>query len=256
MIRILLALLLLVPLTEVVAQEMALLDPGDHVRVWRPWPFDFWVEGTVIRVTGDTVVVKDRAYQTTLVLPLKAVERLEVRRGEGMLRKHWEPVPILTSFLVNPGTRIRLRETALSELRDSWLVGTAVAMDADSLVMKVDGRGGVVSIPRAALSELHVSRGKSRDKGVILGAAIGFVGGNLYHKVINPPEYQCIAEKNGGDCNSVFFFFSDGSSGVLFGALAGLLFAEERWESVPLPLHMGFTPQGRGEIALRFDFGK
>lgn len=250
-----LALLLLVPLTDLESQEVSLLNPGDHVRVWRPWPFNFWVEGTVVALRGDTLEVKDRDYRNTLVLPLEVVERLEVRRGKGLLGRHWTLVPRSSSSLFEPGTRIRLRGTLSSTSQSQWLVGTTMAISADSLMLKVDGSMDVVSVPRTTIHELGVSRGKSRDRGVILGAAIGFVGGNIYYKIINPPEFQCVNEEKGGEgCNTVFFLAKDGMAGAMIGALAGLvLYVEERWDSVILPLHMGFRSVSGGQIALQFD---
>jgi hypothetical protein len=248
--------LLLVPLTDLAAQETPSIEPGDLVRVWRAWPFDYWKEGSVVSLNADTLVIKEKPYHTTLILPFESLEKFEVRRGQGITGKYWQPMPLRKLSSITPGTRVRIRRPSLHP-PDLWLLGTAVALDADTIVVQVDGRAGTVAVSRASIAELNVSVGKSRDKGAIWGAALGFAAGNIYHKIINPPEYRCTAEKEGGDCNAVFFFFTDGAIGVPFGALIGMLvFAEERWEPVSLPLQVGFSPHGGAHVALRFKFGR
>ena len=140
---------------------------------------------------------------------------------------------------------------------DVWLEGTALASSADTLMMKVGG-AETMALALSSVKALEVSSGKSRDRGAMLGAAIGFVGGNIYHKLINPPEYRCINERDyNGGCDDLFFLMMDGISGAPFGLLVGLIvFADERWEPVSLPLHVGLSERGEMRVALRFAFGK
>ena len=206
-------------------------------------------------LTADTLVVKEATYQTVLVLSIESIKRLEVRRGRGIMGRYWMPVSVREVLSIAPGTRLRVRQSASGQPA-SWLAGAVVVLDADTLVLKTDRSAKTVAIPRAAIAALNVSTGKSRERGALIGAAIGFVAGNLYFKVINPPDYRCIAEREGGDCDTLFFFFRDGITGAPFGALAGLLlFAEDRWEPVSLALSVGFSPHG-GRVALRHEFGR
>ena len=75
--------------------------------------------------------------------------------------------------------------------------------------------------------------------------------------LINPPEYKCISEKEGGDCNTIFFLFADGFSGAPFGVLLGALFlAGDRWEHVALPpLQASYKPNLGLRMSLRVELG-
>jgi len=46
-------------------------------------------------------------------------------------------------------------------------------------------------------------------------------------------------------------------TGIILGGAIGVAVASgERWEPVPLPLEVGYSPHGGARVALRFEFGK
>jgi hypothetical protein len=96
---------------------------------------------------------------------------------------HW-PIP--------PGARIRVLSPALGSAEE---IGTALAVDADTLVFRRQASAESDTLSKFAIKRLDVSTGVrsyGRAKGGLLGMAIGVVGGAVlgyatYHRTSCPP---------------------------------------------------------------------
>ncbi len=73
--------LLLVPLTNLVAQQKSPVTAGTRVRLWAP-KFDIRKQvGTVVAVTSDTLTFKKVLQATPFAIPIALVTRLEVSQS-------------------------------------------------------------------------------------------------------------------------------------------------------------------------------
>src|SRR4051812_1760777 len=76
---------------------------------------------------------------------------------------------------IGPGKRIRLQTQASS----SWVIGTILALDVDSLRLRLADTTHAVSIKRGAITRLEVSdsvkssAGRKALHGLLIGAALG-----------------------------------------------------------------------------------
>jgi len=154
-----------------------------------------------------------------------------------------------------PGPRVRVRAVG-----ERPIMGTLQAMNETALTVKPDGRTGLVTLDRARISRIEISRGRS---GGYTGAANGLVAGVLvgaFLGLLAPDDY----------CGACFrsYTFRPTSRGklVLVGAgIFGLLGAGigaavtpgEKWEVVSFDrLHVSVAPSdGRGvRMAVSFGF--
>ena len=132
------------------------------------------------------------------------------------------------------GARIRLRPTgavvatgALSRSANDWIVGTVVAIDANTVTLTTDGKHVRVSIPRASVSQLQASHGKSRGKSALIGAAVG--------AGIGLAVGTLVVASCKGNCIGVEGAFALPILTAPLGALQGLAVASERWVDAALP---------------------
>lgn len=145
-----------------------------------------------------------------------------------------------------PSSRVRVRAAG-----GRPIVGTLKAMNETALTVKPDGSTGLVTVDRARISRIEVSRGRSRRS---TGAANGLVAGVLVGAVLGllAPDDYC-----GACLRSYTFRPTPRGKLVLVGAgFFGLLGAGigaaappgERWEAVSFDrLHVSVAPaRGQG----------
>ncbi|HLZ44136.1 MAG TPA: hypothetical protein VKQ05_00480 [Gemmatimonadales bacterium] len=150
---------------------------------------------------------------------------------------------------LSPGKRIRLQ----TESSSSWIIGTVIAVDLDSVHLLLAETTHDVSIKRGAITQLEVSdtvkssSGRKAGQGFLIGAAIGALAGLA-----------------SGDDQSGFIRFTAGEKagmlgilgggfGALLGALAGSS-VHERWSALPVTeVRAMLTPRGAG-LALSVAF--
>ncbi len=136
---------------------------------------------------------------------------------------------LVSGQAVLPGDRVRL-----SHPGEGTRTGTVVALTADTLEVRFEGRTEPAHLPLAQLTRLDVSRGREPGKrsgagvGFLLGAAIGGIGGAV----------------SSTDCSANDFCAGPGPSALMgalvlggVGALIGrgyYMAPFEKWEPVSL----------------------
>jgi hypothetical protein len=152
--------------------------------------------------------------------------------------------------------------------------GAVVSLDTDTLVLKVKGQVAPLTIPLTSVTRFEVNRGKkvNRVKGAWVGGGMGLliggIAGVLILKDTCKPweaEEDVILKEASEACTASsnhlapFAFVIGATVGFVPLAIIGAVaspYRYDRWEPVPLPLQMGFSPHGGVRVALRFDFGK
>lgn len=127
--------------------------------------------------------------------------------------------------------------------------GTLMAMDEKSLVLSAEDQRPL-SVPRPAITQLEVSRGKRRRalKGMILGAGIGGALGGAADLLIGEPGNLCFAGcSSSGDSRAGVAGLSV-LAGAFYGAGIGALVKSDRRSAVPLEqVRVSLAPtRGRG----------
>jgi hypothetical protein len=183
--------------------------------------------------------------------PLLRIPRVAIVRWEtlGLAARGAQPLPT--------GQRIRVvsRET---ELGGQLLTGRLLAIDDETLLLKVDNRAEPIRLRRASIGQIEVSRGKrtGAGKGALIGgvslgvpvAALGYVvaGFSTFgcEGGCAPPNY--LAGAAGG------FVFGAAIGGAI-GAAIGSTSKSERWERTSLSVAVVPQPRGaRAALSLRF----
>jgi len=143
------------------------------------------------------------------------------------------------------GSRVRLLAAPLGPRK---LTGTLVEMRGDSVLFAADHQSVRTLIPTASLTGIEVSRGMHSH--VWRGAGIGFLVGALAGGVVGyslahrPPSDDGDYGPLVGAVGAVIV----GSVGIAVGAVVGTR-QTERWERLPLPIHVGVLP-GSGAVRL------
>lgn len=109
------------------------------------------------------------------------------------------------------------------------IVGTLAEIEADALV--VAAPAGRVRLPRAAIEDLQVKRGRSRGHAALIGAGVGAAVGLVIGGVATS---RCSGESFCG--LEMFLPVLTAPAGALIGALAG----GQRWVAAEAP-HMAFS---------------
>jgi len=124
-----------------------------------------------------------------------------------------------------------------------FLVGTLVALDADSLVIR-----GSVDARRLSLASVeHVDLSRGRKSHARLGAGIGLLVGAGAGALAS-----CDNENNQSDLVPIQCIAMGAAAGALLGAVTGALVRTERWEQIPLDrLRMSFTSDRGSAWTLR-----
>ena len=140
------------------------------------------------------------------------------------------------------GDRIRLKAPGVA---DRTIIGRLRRADQSALAVTRDD-GSVVDVPRAAIQELEIARGRRSHakKGAIIGAAAGagFVLAAF------AAEKGCDSDPRCGIYSSVFATVF-GATGALVGAGIGAMVKTDRWVKVdPGRVRVGVAPTGRGVV--------
>jgi hypothetical protein len=186
--------------------------------------------------------------------PLLRIPRVAVVRWEtlGLAAQGSGPLPT--------GQRVRVVSRE-AELGGQLLAGRLLAIDDETLLLKVDDRAEPIRLRRASIGQIEVSRGKRSGAGkgaLIGGVAIGIpaaafgllraaIGACFMCEGPGPhPEPDYLA---GGTVGFVLGAAIGGAIGAAIGSASN----SERWERVPLSLAV--APQRRGvraALTLRF----
>jgi hypothetical protein len=145
---------------------------------------------------------------------------------------------------VTPGTRVRVSEAARR------FTGTLDAVDERTLTLREQSDAAPVTLSRAQIVRLEVSRKPSRRaKGALIGGALGVVAGLVLMAAEGsscPPEQDPF-----GICSDLsgpeFYVASAGLLGAAGAGLGALIARGEKWETVPtnrLRVTAGASPSG------------
>ena len=143
-------------------------------------------------------------------------------------------LPLFRTSAQEPAQRIRVR---IDSAPSSWIVGTVIRQDQDSLWLRVVGKATPVSLARSTVRRLEVSRGHHR--GVVEGLAAGFglgfiVGADAAGRKASARECR---DDVPGICAvtmewDVLLGGVAGSAiGGLIGAAVGFTVRTERWDA-------------------------
>jgi hypothetical protein len=134
---------------------------------------------------------------------------------------------------VRPGTRVRvwvpepMRQEGAPEHRQ-LLRGTVESVDGSTLRLAVPGTAGSLSIPRASVRRLDVSRGVSRGVSMVERAAGAAIGGAITFGLLNNPhnsrEPHYRTDWRAAGVGAAW--------GAGIGAVIGLAFPYESWRRV------------------------
>lgn len=149
--------------------------------------------------------------------------------------------------------RLRLRPGGDSAREGSRPAGRLARLDADSVVLALDG--GPAAFPRAAVARLEVHEGRrSRGREVLRGAAFGLLGGAAVGALVgvatHDPDSGCRADAwlcpdLGRGYDAAIGAVVLGGIGVVAGGTWGATRLLDRWRRVPMgELRVGFVPRG------------
>lgn len=141
-----------------------------------------------------------------------------------------------------------ITEGSRVQISASWqkkVTGIVRSVSNDSTSIFVDGQGGVLKFANADITELKLSRGRTRlegvKKGLIWGGAIG---GALAVAIAAAPEPNRDYEYQYASNKSIALNTFMGS--LMWGAGLGALIKAEQWEKSPVRATIGASSGGRG----------
>jgi hypothetical protein len=219
----LLATLLLVPCTTVLAQELPRIEQGTRVRLTAPTTDFRRLVATVISADGDTLVVlsDELSYQ----VPFTSITKLEVARQRGGAGSVLQGLGIgLASGTAAGALFVQLM--GLDEPEWNWAIPFAVE---GALLGTTIGYGGA----SAARGMLH-----GFLFGAFTGAMVFRLGYELSHPSDLDPGYATILGASFG-----------AAAGLVIGPIVGAV--RGGWQEVPLErVRVSFAPQRDGRLAL------
>ena len=134
---------------------------------------------------------------------------------------------------VHAGSRVRVwlpeaRRQEPGPERRQLIRGTVESTDGSILRLSVPGTAGSLTIPRASIVRLDVSRGVNRPASMIERAAGAALAGAVVFATMNDPR-----RKGGPHYKRDWRAAGVGAEwGAGFGAVLGLLFPHEQWRRV------------------------
>lgn len=146
---------------------------------------------------------------------------------------------------LSSGTRVRVW------MHDGGRVVGAVQSSApDTLVLAPADGTGVRAIPATAVDHIDVSRGRSRGRSAWRWGVRGFAVGMVVGAAICVPDDDCregeMSAVEAGLASGIFI----GSAVGVYSALAGAIFAGERWERWDAPAQAYVVPGRTGGVAV------
>ncbi len=112
--------------------------------------------------------------------------------------------------------------------RRQLLRGTIESVDGGTLRLRVPGTAGLLTVPRASVRRLDVSRGVSRGASMVERAVGGAMGGAVSFALLNDPK-----RTGGPHYRTDWRAAGVGAAwGGGIGALVGLIFPYEHWHRV------------------------
>jgi hypothetical protein len=152
---------------------------------------------------------------------------------------------------IEPNTRVRISAMTWTSKWDRNAKGVVVASSADSVTVRHDGDGRLVTLGWTDVASVEVSAGRVRRKDIVgysslAGALLGGVAGMTVGS-------RC--EGDWSDLCDMSNAFLGGSIGMIAGIGFGLaLPPPERWRSFDIPLKVGVAPGGRNRIGVSLTF--
>jgi len=156
--------------------------------------------------------------------------------------------PAIGGELLNEGSRVRVKSSGevgddgrvTPSKGDHWIVGTLLTIDPDYLTVAAQGRPAArTRVPRTAVTDLEISRGRSRGKGALIGAGIGAVVGLGWGALV----YSGVRSTGRGELG----FVAPVMVPVPVGIIVGLAIGKERWAKMsPTTLDLAVMPVGGG----------
>jgi hypothetical protein len=107
------------------------------------------------------------------------------------------------------------------------IVARFLAMEADHLILAVDSTSKSIRLPKAAVTELEISRGRSQLKGALIGAGIGGLVGLVWGSV---ERSRCLSKPTQFLCGLSFIGPMAVASPA--GALVGAMIGKPQWAKV------------------------
>ncbi len=149
------------------------------------------------------------------------------------------------TLAIAAGERVRLTLAS----REDPVVGVLVAQDRDSLRVQSRPDSPPIVFARAGVTGAEASLGRHGHAGT--GALVGLLAGGVAGAALGSScEDDFLCPGTGGGALLL------GGTGLVFGALVGVLIRTERWEWVyPEEVEVGFVPLRRGAgvgVSLRF----
>ena len=145
-----------------------------------------------------------------------------------------------------PGTRVRVTAPGIAP---KPLVGTVRRLADDAIDLTVKGGDDVISVSRANVIKLEVSKGRNRSKGALIGgAAVAAVGA-----VVGAVGCRDSSDLNSWICGAVM----GGCGFALGGGVGAIVGSGDHWRELPSDrFRVTFTPtNGRGVgLSMRFTF--
>lgn len=136
-----------------------------------------------------------------------------------------------------------------STITTTWIVGTVVTLNADTIVLRHESQTSALAVPLAAVTKLEVSGGRiPRGKNGLKGAGLGLFAGITIGGILG-------AANTGTDATSKVYVMAGaaffGTTGLVTGGIIGAVSGNERWEQVPLKrLRLGLAPGGEAGLGL------
>lgn len=129
------------------------------------------------------------------------------------------------------------------------IVGTVVAINADTIILKRTSQFSPLAIPLAAMTNLEVSRGRiPRRKNSLKGGGYGLLAGIAFGGMFGAMNTGTDASDEAYVLAGAAFF---GSVGLVTGGVIGAVSGNERWEQVTLKRScLGLAPGGEAGLAL------
>ena len=151
---------------------------------------------------------------------------------------------------LEPGAQLRITGPALP---NTPIVGTLQQISADSLTLQPRSQFGPLTFPLASITTIERDRGR-KPSTMLLGAGIGAGLGLLAGSLLGTSFFYCDDPQNDDWCSSnrheavLSGTLLVGLPSALVGFFSGLaltnLIVPARWEPVPLPVVLGFSPRG------------